>query len=62
MKSKLTQLGIGVLVLSALAFKAYDYRMESNKESAVADWTWAKDYTLRLESKCCILQVPIWAL
>ncbi len=47
MKSKLTQLGIGVLVLSALAFKAYDYRIESVKDTAVADWKWAKDYTLR---------------
>ncbi len=47
MKSKLTKLGMGVLVLSALAFKAYDYRMESAKEAVVADWKWAKDYTLR---------------
>ncbi len=47
MKSKLTKLGMGVLVLTALAFKAYDYRMEAAKESMVADWTWAKDFTLR---------------
>jgi uncharacterized damage-inducible protein DinB len=47
MKSKLTKLGIGVLAISALAFKAYDYKMESTKEAAVASWTWAKDYTLR---------------
>ncbi|MCF6360432.1 MAG: DinB family protein [Cyclobacteriaceae bacterium] len=47
MKSKLIKLGIGIFVLSALAFKAYDYRMESNKDSMVADWKWAKDFTLR---------------
>ena len=47
MKSKLTKLGMGVLLISALAFKAYDYRLEAAKETMVADWTWAKDYTLR---------------
>ncbi len=47
MKSKLTKLGMGVLLISALAFKAYDYRLESAKETMVADWTWAKGYTLR---------------
>lgn len=47
MKSKLTKLGMGLLVISALAFKAYDYRLEAAKESMVAEWTWAKDYTLR---------------
>lgn len=38
---------MGVLVISVLAFKANDYRMESAKDTMVADWTWAKDYTLR---------------
>ncbi len=47
MKSKFTKWGLGILLASALAFKAYDYRMESAKESMVADWAWAKDYTLR---------------
>lgn len=47
MKSKLTKLSMGLLVLSALAFKAYDYRLEAAKETMATDWAWAKDYTLR---------------
>jgi len=46
MKSKLTKLSVGLLVISALAFKAYDYRMEAAKENMVADWTRAKNFTL----------------
>ncbi len=46
MKSKLIKFGIGVFVLSALAFKAYDYKMEATKKTMVADWTRAKAFTL----------------
>ncbi len=46
MKSKLTKLGLGILVIIAMAFKAYDYKMEATKETMVADWTRAKAFTL----------------
>lgn len=47
MKTKLTKLSLILFVLIALAFKAYDYRLEASKDTMIADWTWAKDYTLR---------------
>lgn len=46
MKSKLTKLSLALVIISAMAFKAYDYRLELTKESMVADWTRARDFTL----------------
>lgn len=47
MKNTLTKIGLGLLIIFTLAFKANDYRLEMAKENIISDWTWAKDYTLR---------------